>query len=798
MILVGQTCGVLAQERRGRMRPEQPVEERRPVDAPATAAEVEAAIARAKQFLYAQQHNGNWEESPRKQMDDRGRDGPMGGRGRDPVTGSQWGGLTSIATFALLAAGENDQDERMIKPLTFLKNIEITGTYALGLHAQVWNVLPAAKQKDFRITVRKDGALLQKGLRGSGDAKGLYHYTLDDGGWDNSCSQFGVLGMWACAQMGYETPTRYWKEVEEAWIRHQDQGGGWRYISVAGMAGGDPGRGPAGGGPPGGGGFMRGMNFDQVTLSMTAAGVATLFITQDYLHADAGIACKGNYRNPAIEAGMKWIGEHFNELLTDRHYFYTLFGISRIGLASGYKYVGGHDWYKEGAAQLVAYQRTDGSWGDSPVSDTAFALLFLVRGRAPVVINKLEYSLDQHGDAPKPGNWNQRPRDAASVTSWLSRGLERNLNWQVVNLSTDAAELHDSPILYLAGNQTLSFSEAEERKLREFVEGGGLILGNADCASKAFGDSFKGLGRKLFGRYEFRDLPAGHVIFGEFAPPVAGKAPVQLQGLSNGCRELMILIPNADPARLWQQRAVAGREELHQVLANIYLYAVDKANGRFKGESYVVQADAKIATQRTVKVARVECGDNWNPEPGGWRRLMAVMHNRYGTDLSVEAVPLEKNRLSGFALVHWTGTTAVRLNEAQRNELKRYVETGGTVVIDAAGGANDFADSVQDELRKIFGDAAKSLRDPLAVDHALYDGKPMEVGYRRFARKSFIGQLKTPRLRGIEVNGRLAVIFSAEDLSVGLVGQAVDGIFGYEPESATALMSCVVRYAAGK
>jgi hypothetical protein len=234
------------------------------------------------------------------------------------------------------------------------------------------------------------------------------------------------------------------------------------------------------------------------------------------------------------------------------------------------------------------------------------------------------------------------------------------------------------------------------------------------------------------------------------------------------------------------------------VLANIYLYAVDKANGRFKGESYVVQADAKIATQRTVKVARVECGDNWNPEPGGWRRLMAVMHNRYGTDLSVEAVPLEKNRLSGFALVHWTGTTAVRLNEAQRNELKRYVETGGTVVIDAAGGANDFADSVQDELRKIFGDAAKSLRDPLAVDHALYDGKPMEVGYRRFARKSFIGQLKTPRLRGIEVNGRLAVIFSAEDLSVGLVGQAVDGIFGYEPESATALMSCVVRYAAGK
>jgi hypothetical protein len=55
--------------------------------------------------------------------------------------------------------------------------------------------------------------------------------------------------------------------------------------------------------------------------------------------------------------------------------------------------------------------------------------------------------------------------------------------------------------------------------------------------------------------------------------------------------------------------------------------------------------------------------------------------------------------------------------------------------------------------------------------------------------------LKTPRLRGIEVNGRLAVIFSPEDLSVGLVGGAVDGIYGYEPESAVNLMRCVLTYA---
>ena len=53
--------------------------------------------------------------------------------------------------------------------------------------------------------------------------------------------------------------------------------------------------------------------------------------------------------------------------------------------------------------------------------------------------------------------------------------------------------------------------------------------------------------------------------------------------------------------------------------------------------------------------------------------------------------------------------------------------------------------------------------------------------YRPFARKS-LGSIHTPRLQGMEINNRLAVIFSREDLSVGLVGQPVDGLVGYVPQ----------------
>ena len=47
-----------------------------------------------------------------------------------------------------------------------------------------------------------------------------------------------------------------------------------------------------------------------------------------------------------------------------------------------------------------------------------------------------------------------------------------------------------------------------------------------------------------------------------------------------------------------------------------------------------------------------------------------------------------------------------------------------------------------------------------------------------------------------EINGRLAVIYSREDLSAGMVGETIDGIIGYTPDTATALMTRIILYVA--
>jgi hypothetical protein len=95
----------------------------------------------------------------------------------------------------------------------------------------------------------------------------------------------------------------------------------------------------------------------------------------------------------------------------------------------------------------------------------------------------------------------------------------------------------------------------------------------------------------------------------------------------------------------------------------------------------------------------------------------------------------------------------------------------------------------------------------IPVSHPLYSAahKIEEVEYRPYAKKS-LGNIRSPRLRGMEIGGRMAVIFSGEDLSAGLVGQPVDGVVGYMPGAveipdqpirfgATELMTNILLYA---
>jgi hypothetical protein len=149
--------------------------------------------------------------------------------------------------------------------------------------------------------------------------------------------------------------------------------------------------------------------------------------------------------------------------------------------------------------------------------------------------------------------------------------------------------------------------------------------------------------------------------------------------------------------------------------------------------------------------------------------------------------------------VHLTGTTAFTLTPAERRSLVEFTVHGGTLVIDSAGGSSQFADSAEKELAIMFGDGAAKPLACLPPGSLLYTWPDAPIGsvrYRRFARRCIQSNLRVPRIEGIESRGRYVVFFSREDLSAGLVGEQVDGIVGYDPNSATALVRNMILYSA--
>ncbi len=732
----------------------------------ATPEAVNKSIGMATTWLYQHQQNGNWEELPAPDPKGKNRD----------AKGGQFTGPTALAVLALLNTGESPQDPRIKDAVDFLLKTPTKGVYALGIRCQMWAMLPQTPA--IREALKRDAGFLFGSIKTTGPGRGMYDYTPNPTGksYSHSRSQYAVLGMWAADQAGGDVPDSYWKMVEEAWRRNQDLSGGWTYANPADTKW-------------------------QPTPGMTTVGVASLFITQEYLHAPEGITCRGNDSNDAIDRGIKWLGDNMGKFATDQPYardfvYPTLYAYERVGAASGYRYFGGIDWYEKGADWAIKRQAADGSWSSATpdavpqLADTCFAMLFLAKGRAPIAISKLHYN----GINGKEGKWDQRSRDVPNMIKWVGRTIERDLAFQVLDENASLADLLEAPLLYISGNEKLALPDVEKIKIKAYIEGGGILIANADCGGEEFTASIKALGKEMFPYTEFSELPEDDLIYTTYYPRSKWKSKPSVLTLNNGARNLIVLFPQADPGKAWQLQDSKSKVELFELAADLFLYSVDQQNLRNRGDRFYVPEDPSINVTKSIPVVRLKYPGAWDPEPGGWRRLSNTLVQRKATTVPVTVAELGKNELGTAKIAHLTGTYEYKFTDAQCDELKKFITAGGTLIIDCAGGNSSFVTSVEEMLTKAF---PKDKPEILPPDHALYlaGGGPVDpVTYRSFAIKNGVGKMNVPRLQGITINGRLAVIYSREDLSVGLVGQSVAGITGYSPATATNLMTRILTY----
>jgi hypothetical protein len=709
---------------------------------------VEAAIQRAAAWIEARRSSaGHWET------------------GTD-LKERHWAGDSALALLSLLYAGRDPREAALADSLDWLGAQTLNGTYVYGVRAHALALVPGRKYRP-RLQEDLDWLLKAVGPRGT-DAAGAYNYTPIEPGragrWDNSVSQFGVLGVWMAADAGLSVPDSYWEIVGEHWLQTQNTDGGWGYQGHNSVS----------------------------TGSMTAAGLAALFVVLDQRYAERPREAGGLLT--ALELGLTWFGREYgpdNPHGEPEWRYYYLYGVERVGAASGHKYFRSQDWFRGAASHLLKTQKADGSWPGtggymSDLRNTAFALMVLCHGRAPLLFNKLE-----HGE-----DWNAKLRDVAGLTRYASRMLERILNWQIVRLDGPLEDLLEAPVLYVYGEAKREFNEVEIQKIREFCQRGGLVFAVAGKNSDEFIRSFETLAARALPEYRVRPLVRDHPLFnGEVQFEI--KDPPPMRQVHNGVRTLMLLAER-DLAAAWNRQQPRGSlEQDFQLAANVYLYATDKHTMRSRLQVPAIP-ERGVSPERTLRLARLKYDGPWDPEPYGWTRLAAYLKNEAGTRLLVSTgVTLDSPELREFTVAHITGTTRFELTPAELRGLRQFLSAGGTLLADPAGGAPEFIRALEEQV----GQAMSGEPHVLPTDSAVLTGAGVpgavdlaSVAYRRAARTAARGQ-NYPLLRAFLSARRPAVIYTPLDLSAGLLGTQAYDVRGYEPDSALRIMRNLLLYA---
>ncbi len=767
---------------------------RSPVRADVTAAQVRDAIDRAKAYLIRQQQpDGSWRPDYERQP----------------------GGVTALCTLALLHAGVEPEEEHVQSALTYLRKIRPARTYVVSLQIMVF--CKAGLKRDGPLVAHRV-SWLERSQISEGEMRGAWSYPGMGQSGDNSNSQFALLALHEAERFGVEVDGRTWRIARAYWERTQNADGSWGY---------KPGQ--------------------YGTGSMTCAGIASMAITSDRVEGRSAqvdgdrIRCcltAGSDEGP-IRRAMQWLGRNFavganpfSPLDGKLHLLYYLYGLERAGRLTAQRFIGDHDWYREGCEHLLRMKggAVSDHWvgvaeEEHPLIATSLALLFLSKGRRPIVLSKLK-----HGD----DDWNRHPNDVNHLTRHVESLWKQDMTWQVIDLKAATVEdLLESPVLYLCGRDTpLPESAAAEeqlaRKLRDYLDRGGFLFAEAYGGGADFDRGFRQLiDDRVFPEPEYRlvPLPPRHPIWRTEAV-VEAQHVRPLWGVEFGCRTSVVYCPpdatGGDPrpslSCLWElsggrreeplSPSVQGRIDAGLAIgANVLAYATNRRL-KFKDPATperVNQGAQEPFPRGRLYVANLRHTGGCDAAP----RALVTLLETAQRELKIR-VGLDKRELSigddalfDYPLVFMQGRNDFHLTDAERQQLRTYVERGGIVFANAICASRRFTDAFRREMDATFADRPLA---PIGKDDPLfsrqYGGFDLATVGRRDPQRRSPGEPMrdvvrqvAPELEAIRLGDRYGVIFSPYDLSCALEKHDSLECPGYVREDAARIGLNVLLYA---
>jgi hypothetical protein len=722
------------------------------------------------------------------------------------------GGTTALALLALLNCGIKPDDPQIQAGLQWLRTVDPEAVYVVGLQTMVF--AEVGDPKDLPRIQRNVDWLIRARVMRDGQLRG-WGYTETFGSTDFSNSQYALLGLHAGKQAGATVDVSVWESIQNFYKTTQDADGGWVYSFN--------------------------YNPGPTTLTMTIAGLCGLSIVGQELDAgrrtlnpDGSDPKCGKYEeNDAIRRALEWLGAgggngtrfQFREPGAT---YYNIYGIERAGRLTGQRFLAGHDWYREGCEFLVQRQHEGGSWffagerHDAYVTiSTTFALLFLSKGRTPILISKLAHDPDE--------DWNNKHHDARHLVEFASKELFRRqpLAWQVYDarklpslnrdqMREEVGSLLQSPILYMNGHQAPRLTPIQKQLLRQYLDEGGFLLAEACCGRKEFADGFRALMKDaaLFPDTELAPLRPDHPIWS--AHFAVNPGFVRLEGIEQGCKTVVVFSPQPLAGywevNKWTPRAgklqipTTDRGTLAFRLAgNIIAYAtgLEMPKPRLTTVALPEDTEERRVARGFLKVAQLEHGGDWQPAPRAMSNLMRFMSSEHKLDVSLQKddLPINSPDIYLYKFLYMHGRKAFDVPAEQLENLRANLKAGGLLLADACCGKPEFDRAFRAFALKLFPDAKL---EPIPPDDTLFgadiNGTPITTVRLRKERPDGQGaeaefrDTRPTHLEGIKLNGRWVVIYSKYDIGCALEKHASSDCKGYDHDSALHIGAAAVLY----
>ncbi len=751
---------------------------------PLNAAKVRKSIQQGIQYIKGnQQENGSWKDLRFE------------------------GDMTALCTLALLNSEELPIDPYKNSPhiksaLEYLEDIPASITYVVSLRIMAMAAADP-KGKKYRRLIESDvNWLINSQMPKDVRSWGSWNYGHLQGQGDSSNSQFALLALHEASKLGIAVPQSTWQTALRYWENcYNPKSGGFSYYVAR----------------------------DDWKGSMTCAGISSVIIANENL-ADAAELVNGDFANccqpdrtkEVIDAAFGWIASRYTvqaNPLTLRSdpgtKFYFLYGLERAGRLAGRRFVGPNDWYRDGAKELLKTQHPHNDYWQNPRSAlgennplvaTSFALLFLSKGKRPVVIGKYD-----HGTP----DWDLHPNGVHYLTRRLEKEWSVKLNWQTVKAENATVDdLLEAPVLFMSGRDLIDLNRSQKDNLKKYLENGGFLFAEAcqgdGCGNDAkYHQAFLALMAELFPESQLEALARNHPIWNSTYPLVANKER-PLLGLQACCRTSVVYCPanlscywNLDRPSILDDTTVSQNlkqrvDYCTKLGVNVIAYATDRFNLREKGETpTLVENNPQLLTDRVLVFPKLQHGGGDDDAPNAWRNALRNIE-QLGLEIKMDKkmISATTDELADHPFVFLHGRNRFTFSREEREVLRKHLDLGGFIFADAICASKEFTESFRKEIYAILGN--QSLV-PIAPNHEIWNKR---YGYQldrvtlriKANGGTFQEEVSAPQLEGAEINGRLAVVFSPNDLSCALENTAKSQCDGYTHEDALKITTNVLLY----